>query len=722
MSIQTIGLGTVANDGTGDSLRTAGGKLNAMFAELYAEDADLSRRISEITSGAFYSTRSQLYGDLDHDAGTIGWVYGDFSPEFRGIYTKSGSSGSGSWTKTLDLPWLAQTFDTVEATDGVTYSVVWADYNNNVWFGFDTTGRMLIPGNVTEERDPDLAYALVFNDDVIGLGLPTDGSKAKIRGWEPSASWPDVSHIILAGQSNAFGGDALPVVSSADIDGSLMFQRGQNTWKSTENPTTPENRVSDDFRFVTLRQERRDSDGVTGERFSSGISPQLKTAMAGSSRFCASNLANTFPHLLFSCPHRGSRYLSELSYLNEGSTGHFATYLDDITRAKAEAAKYGWTYGIAAMIWSQGENEGGNLKMTPSGSTLTWAQIRTQYADALKDAFDEWDTQGRAITGQGRSFPMFILQMAQSRAVATAQYDAASTHPSIFLVGPQFYVPSAINSEYDSSGTLIHASAVHMSADGQRWLGEQCAKVMRRVMIEGRDWTPLYPSLIKRVSDTLVVIKFNVPHAPLEWEDYHLPEAVNKGFRIYAGTPTTPGSECTITSVEITATDEVSIRVSPTTPVTAGGSFHVDYISTSSAGATGANVATVRTGSAFANGQASTELKLNVSLSSLTTRYLREGAFQVKVYSSGTPSIWVRAAYEEGGVTVLKGETREVTGTFVSGASAVEFLRDRPWGNLRDSDPALSIHKFTDTGYGTRQGQHYPLYNFACSFAEMITT
>lgn len=36
MSLQTIGVGSAANDGTGDPLRTAFQKANAMFAELYA--------------------------------------------------------------------------------------------------------------------------------------------------------------------------------------------------------------------------------------------------------------------------------------------------------------------------------------------------------------------------------------------------------------------------------------------------------------------------------------------------------------------------------------------------------------------------------------------------------------------------------------------------------------------------------------------------------------
>jgi hypothetical protein len=37
MAQQTIGIGTTAEDGTGDGARTAGGKINANFTELYAD-------------------------------------------------------------------------------------------------------------------------------------------------------------------------------------------------------------------------------------------------------------------------------------------------------------------------------------------------------------------------------------------------------------------------------------------------------------------------------------------------------------------------------------------------------------------------------------------------------------------------------------------------------------------------------------------------------------
>ena len=48
MAIQTIGIGTVADDGTGDSLRIAGDKINDNFNEIYTALGDGS----SLTGGA----------------------------------------------------------------------------------------------------------------------------------------------------------------------------------------------------------------------------------------------------------------------------------------------------------------------------------------------------------------------------------------------------------------------------------------------------------------------------------------------------------------------------------------------------------------------------------------------------------------------------------------------------------------------------------------------
>jgi lysophospholipase L1-like esterase len=51
-----------------------------------------------------YETRAQLYADLNWADGEIGRVFGDGNEAYKGIYKKSGASGSGSWNRIGPLP------------------------------------------------------------------------------------------------------------------------------------------------------------------------------------------------------------------------------------------------------------------------------------------------------------------------------------------------------------------------------------------------------------------------------------------------------------------------------------------------------------------------------------------------------------------------------------------------------------------------------------------
>lgn len=59
MAQQTIGLGTAPNDGTGDALRTAGGKINDNFTELYG----LQRPISSFSAHKNSTSQTGIVGD-----------------------------------------------------------------------------------------------------------------------------------------------------------------------------------------------------------------------------------------------------------------------------------------------------------------------------------------------------------------------------------------------------------------------------------------------------------------------------------------------------------------------------------------------------------------------------------------------------------------------------------------------------------------------------------
>ncbi len=61
--------------------------------------------MSLATGGAIvYATRATLYADLAHPAGAAAWVVADSTGAYNGIYGKSGSTGSGSWSRIADLP------------------------------------------------------------------------------------------------------------------------------------------------------------------------------------------------------------------------------------------------------------------------------------------------------------------------------------------------------------------------------------------------------------------------------------------------------------------------------------------------------------------------------------------------------------------------------------------------------------------------------------------
>lgn len=70
MAQQTIGLGTVADDGTGDDLRTAGGKINDNFTELYAADAAIAETIDDRVA-TLLTEGTNITLTYDDGAGTL---------------------------------------------------------------------------------------------------------------------------------------------------------------------------------------------------------------------------------------------------------------------------------------------------------------------------------------------------------------------------------------------------------------------------------------------------------------------------------------------------------------------------------------------------------------------------------------------------------------------------------------------------------------------------
>ena len=116
-----------------------------------------------------------------------------------------------------------------------------------------------------------------------------------------------------------------------------------------------------------------------------------------------------------------------------------------------------------------------------------------------------------------------------------AQLMAADRDPNITMVGPHYMVPSAVNSRYAGR----YGDPIHMSADGERWYGEQVAKVVQRVLRTGEIWQPLRPRKAWIAPDrTSVLVDFRVPRPPLVLDDTFIPReeySISDGFHSLYG-------------------------------------------------------------------------------------------------------------------------------------------------------------------------------------------
>ena len=104
MAQQTINIGTVANDGTGDPLRTAFDKVNDNFTELYADDAGDVNSVTGSGGLTATPTTGAVVVNLDDDS-----ITGDkIGTQYKtGVLLSSGQNNvdfeAGQiFTKTLD--------------------------------------------------------------------------------------------------------------------------------------------------------------------------------------------------------------------------------------------------------------------------------------------------------------------------------------------------------------------------------------------------------------------------------------------------------------------------------------------------------------------------------------------------------------------------------------------------------------------------------------------
>lgn len=532
-----------------------------------------------------------------------------------------------------------------------------------------------------------------------------------------------IAGIWLMGQSLCDGSESLPLATPQDTGwGNYAFLRGVRTWLPGEHAAAPEKRPAEQFQFVPLRAEQN---GGLGETVANGLADHLAASVRAMAK---AGGREGPPHFLVACAGQGGRQILELSIadlstdprtpeVKKHGGGYYRTSLDDARRAVAQARAQGMTFRMHALYWMQGEGNGGpsgGLMPTRWDAEMPRAQALEWYRDQLIAYRRQWSTDLCAITGQGGELPMFTYQTLGP--AGQAQLMAADADAAIHMVGPHYAVTSAINSRTTQGR---HGDAIHLSADGERWWGEQVGKVMHRVLDLGEKWEPLRPRSARLdAARSSIMVEFTVPRPPLVLDTEFLSRQENVmpgGFSSLAGFEVRGSARqpLALTEVEVDAPSRVILRLAQQLP--AGQTCTISYGNpgTTALGA----IESLRPGPEM-DGQKTEELLLKGSHAEALKPLTDEGAFFVTAISG--PTVMrapIRHVAEEAGVTVLRFEPRELrNGTpFVAG-QAITAHRPFSYGNLRDSDPERSTHTFADAAYGTRVGKPYPLWNWCVLF------
>ncbi|WP_395736671.1 phosphate ABC transporter substrate-binding protein [Prosthecobacter sp.] len=531
---------------------------------------------------------------------------------------------------------------------------------------------------------------------------------------------PSIRGIWMMGQSLCDGSESLPVVTERDSGwGNLAFQRGVRTWLPGDHSASPEQRAAAQFAIMPLCAQ---VNGGLGETAANGIADHWRAALVSRDK---SRVGKSVPPFLVACAGQGGRQIQELSSADlstdartpssrQHGGGYYKTSLDDAHRAVVQAKAAGKEFRIAALYWMQGEGNGGptgGIVPTRWDAELPHAEGLAWYRDQLIAYRRQWSADLCAITGQKDPLPLFTYQTLGP--AGEAQLMAADADPNIWLVGPHYAVPSAINSRTKPDR---HGDPIHLSADGERWWGEQVGKVMHRVLDQGEDWQPVRPRKAQLdASRDSILIDFAVPRPPLVLDTDFLarqeivaPGGFSSlaGFRVREGT----GQLVTLSSVEVASPTQIRLRLSQALP--AGRKCQVSYGHPFSFALGTISKLTEGAGPLA-------EMVLSASAAGRLRPLLAEGAFFVTTISGPVTRVPIREVGEVNGTTVLRYSPAELrNGVKFAAGQELVVQRSFSYGNLRDSDDERSVHVFGDATYGTRAGRPYPLWNWCVLFSD----
>jgi hypothetical protein len=525
---------------------------------------------------------------------------------------------------------------------------------------------------------------------------------------------PEIAHIVHMGQSLGAGEHSTPVVTqTGSAFGNLSFKIGTHTWTKDYFPGEPERRSNDSFDLVPLRAYER---GHEGETIGSGLCDHLSQT----SDSIVKRTRKT--KYLFSYSGEGGRLIRELDKrhndANDTRAGerlsggrYYATAIDDVRRAKHICDSLEWKYSVFALTWMQGESN-------RMGQVNRWDpplrnpdSIRRIYINDLIQLKKDFQEDIRSITGQKNKPHLFTYQT-EGPLISTAQVMACDLEKDIHMVGPIYMLPNAGNSRIYN--TNAHGDDIHLTADGERWLGEMFAKVIRKVVLEKKNWQPLRP-LKALLKEDEIRVRFFVPAPPLVIDTIFLPaEGTSLGFDIYDSY-----GQLDVKAVRLNSENELVIKLKKKPDP--GRAIHLAYGGRSYVRELSLPLKNIKSATSV-NDSLYVVMEFASDISDELHVIAKEGCFGLaKIAASPEESaktVVRRVKVNAAGNTELICEKKDFVGAPFNAGDRLIIYRRYGFGNIRDSDAEISTYRFSDKTYGNRAGQNYPLFNWLITFED----
>jgi hypothetical protein len=320
----------------------------------------------------------------------------------------------------------------------------------------------------------------------------------------PPVGEADVNHLMIYGQSLSLGTQSRPAISTT-ANSHYAFGGGGTVrfWEGVSYSTAS----------MVSHTERDSSVDLFGETPLYGCYQMVGQLGTYSKQFLAS------------APGFGATTIADLS-----SGGYYNRLIESVGVGKKRSRELGKQYKVRAILWMQGESDGGN----------------TSYAANLNSLLGTLNTDIKAITYQTDDIWLISYQVDRAQ-IGLAHLAASDTYARIRVAMPMYM--------------LAHTDGVHLTAAASKIAGAYFGLAYKAIILDGNtSWQPLRIQSATRSGTTIDVV-YN-PVGSLALDTTTVSAQTNSGFRLFDS----GGSALTISSVSLLNATTVRITAAASVP------------------------------------------------------------------------------------------------------------------------------------------------------------